>query len=218
MTLPLLQIGSRYGRLIIVKNYIQQKGNINCECLCDCGKTQVIMSASLRNGKTNSCGCLHQERAEGQLVQSTESSIDRFWSKVDKRSPESCWEWTAKANSKGYGTIRVGGKTTIASRFSYALVNGPIPEGLIICHKCDNPPCVNPSHLFLGTHLDNCIDKYIKKRNVNVKGEKSGMSKITREQADMIRVSKESLRELGKKLGMTYGNVGKIRRGEIWAI
>jgi len=91
---------------------------------------------------------------------------DRFWEKVDKRSDNECWNWIGSLN-KGYGQLRVGGrkgKPENASRISWELYNGTIPEGMEVCHHCDNPSCVNPIHLFLGSHLANMKDCSIKGR------------------------------------------------------
>lgn len=82
---------------------------------------------------------------------------DRFWERVQKT--DDCWLWTGSTDKDGYGWFWVDGKTATAHRFSYALHNdGAIPDGLYVCHSCDNPPCVNPDHLWLGTNQDNMDD------------------------------------------------------------
>lgn len=90
---------------------------------------------------------------------------ERFWRYVDKAGE--CWTWTGGRTIDGYGNFRADGAGISAHRFSYQLHNGAIPEGLFICHQCDNPPCVRPDHLFLGTPLDNVRDMYGKGRNVD---------------------------------------------------
>lgn len=88
-----------------------------------------------------------------------------FWSYVKKT--KKCWLWTGKTSGQGYGRVRVPASGyVLAHRFSWQLHNGnnPIPDGLLVLHKCDNPPCVNPKHLFLGTHADNMRDMIAKNR------------------------------------------------------
>jgi hypothetical protein len=88
---------------------------------------------------------------------------DRFWEKVDKRGVEDCWLWTG-SNDTRYGQIWFRGKALKASRVAWELTRGPIPPGMQVCHTCDNPPCVNPSHLWLGTMSDNIRDAVCKGR------------------------------------------------------
>jgi hypothetical protein len=83
---------------------------------------------------------------------------DRFWRKVARTGPAECWLWLAGRNPKGYGRFGMHGSAVFAHRQAYALTVGAIPEGMYVCHRCDNPPCCNPEHLFLGTHADNIRD------------------------------------------------------------
>ena len=106
------------------------------------------------------------------------SSSARFWGHVAK-SPD-CWVWTAYRNHDGYGRFWLNGKSVTASRYSYELENGPIPGGLIVCHRCDTPACVRPDHLFLGTQADNISDAFSKGRKVAPAGRYAGRTHCER--------------------------------------
>lgn len=88
--------------------------------------------------------------------------VDRFWARVDKSGE--CWVWTGAALPAGYGRWKGAHRLVYAHRFSWELANGPIPDGMLVCHRCDNPPCVRPDHLFLGTPTDNIRDMNAKGR------------------------------------------------------
>ena len=109
----------------------------------------------------------------------TQKQVDRFWAKVSIQVEDfSCWVWQRNKSGKGYGRVRVNGRDVLAHRMSYTLVFGEIPEGLWVLHHCDNPSCVNPNHLFLGTHLDNMRDMVSKDRHADLQGEDIGSAKI----------------------------------------
>lgn len=140
---------------------------------------------------------------------------EAFWNKVKKY--KNCWEWTG-CLSHGYGSLKVNGKRFIASRFSYELHYGKIPKGKFVLHKCDNPACIRPEHLFLGTQKDNVRDSVSKGRNMV--GEKQNFAKLTNEKVIEIRslYSKGNISqtELGKKFNVHQHTISCLVRRQTW--
>lgn len=97
---------------------------------------------------------------------------ESFYARADKLE-NGCWEWQGATNGHGYGQLGYNGKRTTAHRLSYELSNGEIPAGVLVRHTCDNPPCCNPAHLILGTHLDNAADRVARGRNRSRAGAQS---------------------------------------------
>ena len=136
------------------------------------------------------------------------SMEERFWEKVSIKEPNECWEWQA-FTYKGYGKFRLKGKSEFAHRVSYELAHGPIPEGLVVRHKCDNPRCCNPAHLEEGTHQDNMDDRTERNRH--------GMAKLTPDDVRSIYLDERSQTTIAKQYGITQGAVGNIKHGRRWS-
>jgi len=115
-----------------------------------------------------------------------------------------CWLWTGPVINRGYGRIN----RKLAHRAAYEAFRGPIPKGQCVCHKCDNPICVNPDHLFIGTQKDNMMDKARKGRGNN--------TKITADTAREVRNNTGTYREISKKFGVSIGMVHYIKRMKYW--
>ena len=146
----------------------------------------------------------------------------RLWAKVEKGEPQACWPWLgARRNKQGHGHILSGdgsGKTVFVHRVSYELAYGPIPEGLIVMHICDNPPCVNPAHLRLGTFKENVQDSKAKGRNN--RGSRNGHAKLTEELVVRIRemvAAGAEQKSIAESLGVTDGLISMVVSGKRWS-
>lgn len=132
---------------------------------------------------------------------------DRFWPKVAVKTADECWEWSANKYPNGYGQIAASAhKKLLAHRVAWELHFGVIPPGMSVCHKCDNPPCCNPNHLFLGTTADNLADMQRKGRKVLglTIGIANGNSKLT--EADVREIRRLSAAGIGgRKLAKMFG-------------
>ena len=150
-------------------------------------------------------------------------TIERFWSKVDKTGSNGCWVWTGAKNGSGrpFSGIGQGNKVRLAHRLSYEFAYGPIPEGLLVCHHCDNPACVRPDHLFLGTQSDNLRDAYRKGRLTQLRPAPSGVenqnAKLTDEMVRAIRAEVgQTHRQLAKKYHVTHGTITAAISRKSW--
>lgn len=150
----------------------------------------------------------------------TEKQIKRFWSKVKKT--RGCWWWVGAKFSNGYGRFWAS-KEYLAHRVSWELHNGPIPEGLHVLHRCDNPSCVRPDHLSVGTHKENMRDMVNKGRSshsTGTNGENHYRSKITAKDVKEIREkysnSKTPLKIIAQEFGLSKIHINKILLRKIW--
>jgi hypothetical protein len=156
-----------------------------------------------------------------------QSLLHRLLSKAQQQ--ESCWFWTGAKNELGYGYIDVQGRQSLAHRVSYELQIGPIPAGLLVLHECDNPSCINPTHLTVGTQSKNMRDKLKRGRANNPRGEAHWMygkseglpsAKLNWKSVREIReryASGEVQTALAAKYGVGQGTISSIVRNETWA-
>lgn len=147
-----------------------------------------------------------------------------FWSKVSRRAPSECWEFTGARDENGYGRLSVYSHgTSLAHRKAWEETNGPIPPGMFVCHRCDNPPCCNPGHLFLGTNLDNTRDRVAKGRpggtRSPLRGESALNAKLDAEKVREIRRLAEQTGgpELARRFGVAHSLIYRIVRRKAWA-
>lgn len=161
-----------------------------------------------------------------------EDPVKRFWRKVDKSAgPEGCWLWTGARDRDGYGQHKIDGKQYKAHRVAFWYVNGEISSGLFVCHRCDNPPCCNPAHLFAGRSADNVGDRHQKQRDAA--GDRNGMrrhpglalgvknpaAKLTVAQVAAIRASAAlgtSRQVLARKFNVTPAQIKNVVLRKNW--
>lgn len=151
--------------------------------------------------------------------------LARFWSQVRRGNADDCWEWTGYKSAQGYGRVnyKYPIRTTKAHRFSYYLAHGSLPENMSVCHRCDNPSCVNPAHLFLETNAGNVADRVRKGRSVVPfsRGSAKKNAVLTESQVleikEALRASSASQSELARKFGVARATINNIAQGNNWA-
>jgi hypothetical protein len=142
---------------------------------------------------------------------------DRFYLKFTINNENGCWEWAANRFPKGYGCFKLNGKSQAAHRVSYEIHIGKIKKGMVICHHCDNPCCVNPAHLFMGTQKENLLDR--KEKGRSIFGEKNGRSKLKTADINKIRLllkNKIDQRDIAKEFGVGQTTISRIKMNESW--
>ncbi len=154
------------------------------------------------------------------------SDKERFWGKADKRGPDECWEWNAAKDNAGYGWFYLCGKMYRAHRISWVVENGSIPEGKLILHKCDNPPCVNPGHFFIGVQKDNVLDMERKSRASHPSGAFHGSrthpEKLSLTDLKVLEIRKcysegESQVKIAGRFGISQSQVSRTINRRNWA-
>lgn len=174
-------------------------------------------------------GCSHPARSKGLCVRhynqayykprltdgrvSCKLSVAENLARLSRRDEKTgCLVWTGATSRWGYG--RYGKKRLPAHRLSYEQAIGPIPQGMIVCHRCDNPPCIEPTHLFLGTHKTNAEDKVAKGRHLF--GERAPSNKLTEGDVRAIRQDARSYAEIAEAYGMSDWTIKDIQNRRIW--
>lgn len=183
-------------------------------CKCGCGQKTPI--ATYTDKKRNIAKGQPVNYIHGHNSHKPSLAI-AFASHVTPSTSDECWIWTGSLNLQGYGRFGHNYRDYIAHRVSYELHYGPIPEGMVVCHKCDNPPCVNPAHLFLGTHADNVADMVSKGRNG--RGIQMATPKLNEAQVLEIRAlaaSGMNYTEIARRYPVTNHQISEIARGAVW--
>lgn len=175
--------------------------------LCECGCGQFTKFAPYSN---KPAGWIKGQPTRYVNGHYRRPLAERFWEKVDKSGD--CWLWTGTIQHSGYGVLKIDGKTIRAHRCAWELENGPIPDGMVVMHICDNRRCVRVAHLELGTQLANIADRGTKGRQS--RGAKSAKAKLT--EADVIEIRRRYTKEYGATMALAteYG----VHRSTIEAI
>lgn len=160
------------------------------------------------------------------IKQRNKSDEKKFWEKVDMGADYECWEWKASRSKKGYGNFYISlghskDKHILAHRKAYLLSHNltSLPEGICVLHHCDNPPCCNPMHLFLGTNYDNIQDKISKGRGADNRGENHSHNKLKNEDIYRIRELRKqglTLEKIACKFNVDLSTIGYILQGKLW--
>ena len=210
-------IGKRYGKLTVIEIIRKHKKYVMVSALCDCGNTAVKRLGHMRNGTTSSCGCIERSGAGSprkrlasliapkREYRPWETDEERYKGYENATGADECWSWIGARDAAGYGTMHYGKKRKAAHRLAWEKVNGAIPNGLCVLHKCDNPPCVNPAHLFLGTRAANIADCITKGRFFMPK------RRLSDDAVRHIRSSPETQDGLAKKYGVAIGTINHIK-------
>lgn len=201
-----IQIGDRFERLVVTgeaEPYLDSAGykRRRKTCLCDCGNEKIVADTCLRSGNVRSCGCLQRQWTKSGNAQR------KYDEQLAIPDTDDCVMWTG-ATTKGYGKRTVAHRqgTDYVHRIAWRQTYGPIPDGLDILHRCDNPPCYNPRHLFLGTHRDNMVDMVEKER---------GVFKIPLRERRKIPLRLQNGErgvDLAKEFSVTKANITRIKR------
>ncbi len=152
---------------------------------------------------------------------SDDKTIASFWKRVEIRAENECWIWNGARRATGYGVLTFRGKSILAHRFSAFLKLGKLSPGLMICHRCDTPLCVNPNHLWEGTGADNVRDMYEKGRNVTFVGSKNGSAILSEKDVIEIRNKYRRVRGMMSSIAAEYGvtrtTVDMLLKGRTWS-
>ena len=178
--------------------------------LCQCGRPKYYRAQQCKACANRSIASERWERQNDEALVK-----ERFLAKVDRSG--GCWLWTRARDKDGYGLMRAWGNQWRAHRLSYHLFRGPIPNDTVVCHACDNPSCVNPDHLFLGTNTDNTADRNRKGRTA--RGEQTAHNKLTAEQVRELRCryeTGEKMACLARAFGVTQATAWSIVRRQSW--
>lgn len=133
------------------------------------------------------------------------------------QQPNGCWVWSGTCQRDGYGSLSINSKPVRAHIFSYKTFVGEVTKDLCVLHTCDNPLCVNPDHLWLGTRAENNADRAAKKRSADSKGEKHNQAKLTADQVAAIRKDSRQQKTIAQQYGVSQSCISRIKSNNVWS-
>lgn len=195
------------------------------KCRGEKAHTEFFRTPSTRDGRNTICKACTRAKRRAQLtarggVPKDIPLAERFHARVAVGTPGECWPWTGRRNAKGYGGFDDVKGSLVAHRVAYALANGAIPDGASVLHKCDNPPCCNPAHLYVGDAAQNAADKVARNRQQRLRGTDNGRHVLTVASVLDIRqrcAGGESRIAVAERYGITPAMVGRVVRRQNWA-
>ena len=189
-------------------------------CHCGCGQKTKIAKRNDKAAGHIKGQPIRFVAGHRQRLQKFRATPEDFWKRVSMPHPDECWVWQGATSRFGYGILRFAGKAYKAHRLAWLLTSGEIPDDRWVLHRCDNPPCCNPQHLFLGTHLENMQDMARKGRGKKERGEDIGISKLKESDIPAIRelhaVHKMSQEEIGRLYNVSQVAISCVIRGKTW--
>ena len=207
--------GKRFGPFTVLKKAGKTTSGSKWICQCDCGNIKTIISSNLRRGLKYGCGCL-RKKTEEEYFEIIKNRLLEKSAWIGE-----CREWISKHKCPfGYGFISFYGKLKRSHRVAWTVWKGPIPKGMWVLHKCDNPKCINIEHLFLGNRQDNIDDMMKKNRNRHLKGEENGTSKL--HENDVLEIRKllkndsPNISQIARKYSVSRHCIKCIGRGITW--
>ena len=204
--------GDRFGRLVAIERGPNRGRHRRWNFRCDCGKDHLTLLSRVRSGERKSCGCA----VKGRYYPPRHPTLkDALMSRVRIGDAVECWIWQGCTGNHGYGVFSYDRRQHLTHRVAYETFIGHIPNGLNVLHRCDNRPCCNPAHLFVGTDADNAADKVTKRRHRY--GERSPRSVLALPEVEAILAAQHATTgALAHRYGVSPRTIRDIRLRKTW--
>jgi len=215
MSIIQIQNGEKYGRLKVISEAPKMKGGHRASlCECECGNFTIIRNSGLMSGHNKSCGCFLEEERK-RFIENASKKIEWIEEPCRYIDLGNCFVCISHSvGTDGYTQYDWDHKHNHMSRFIWEQMHGEIPSKMQVCHKCDNPKCINPEHFFLGTTQENTKDK-VKKDRQN-KGESHGMSKLWNNAIIEILKSTGSYSQIAQKYNVSPQAIFAVKTRKTW--